>query len=187
MYRTAEEGSRRIHDTLAKSNHWASAALLIYLFTMVGTFLVARNILTGTLRLYPRLFFAASLFLQGMSFLAFQYFVVQTPGRMYVKIRWEVQLFTTMGVLFFVWQAAEALCFVFEHGNRMGFQPFEKAGDLGTRYLTSHFAFFWSGLCMTFISASVVASYSLGTDNPALIYFNSAKIIKVARIDLNNS
>lgn len=182
--KSGEEGNRRVQDSLAKTSHWASAALYIYLFTMAGTFFIARNILMGSLHLFPRLFFPASLFLQGMSFLAFQYFLVQTPGKLWVKIQWEIDLFTVMGILLYIWQAAEAISFVFTHGNRRGFQPFEQYGDLGTSFLTSHLAFFVSGFFMTYIAACTATSYSLGTDTPAVVHFNANKIIKVSPLDL---
>lgn len=184
---STEAGNKRVKDELAKMSPWAKLALYGYLGTMLLSALFAQYTVTGTLRIYPRIFFPISLFLQGTFYLCFLLALSRTEGRMFVKVRWHILDFTQAAVVLFFWQAVRASLFIFQHGNKMGYQPFESHEDLGTRYLLVNVAFYNSGIAMAYLSLVAIASYALGIDNPALVHYNSSKIIKVSPVDLGNS
>lgn len=141
---------------------WVS--LLLYL-VMLNTFVLMAGAYVsfmGSTKIYPRVFFGV--FATAIPLLLMLGIVILVRNdweKLYRRVMWDMVLL--LSTLFVTFSFCLALCLnhVRLHGNDAGTMPFETPGDLGSTFLSAHFAIFASSFFVFMADARAILSYAL--------------------------
>ena len=146
------------------SHHKPWVSLLLYL-VMLNTFVLmagAYASFMGNTKIYPRVFFGVfATAIPLLLLLGIVNLLQGTWGSIYRRVAWDlVLLIFTLGISL-VFCAVLGLRHVRLHGNAAGAMPFETPDDLGSTFLSAHFAIFATSFFVFMADARAILSYAL--------------------------
>jgi hypothetical protein len=152
-----------------KPSPWVSFMLYVFLLDLL--IVVAGNYasLTGSKKIYPRVFFGVFVVAIPV-FLLFNITNLVYAKPMFQRVRWDLYQLLLGGCLgislasIFAWQHVRC------HGNESGTSPLEIRGDLGTTFVLAHAVSLFVAIGLIKLVACAIIGYSLN-GHPVSLFF----------------
>ena len=139
---------------------WISLMLYALLANTFVLFMGSYASLTGSTKIYPRLFFG--IFVAAIPFfLVSGITILMWSKKLYPRVLWDLVLVVFIGYMAWGLTTGLALKHILTHGNESGTMPFEVLGDLGSTFIVAHSAVFFSSIFVVLVCARAILGYSL--------------------------